>query len=73
MLGLISSIGSTVLTELSFQPLFLLFRVLVDQPQKAVWLFLRNKWKNPSPETRDLSKPSPMGDGGGDGDDGGGW
>lgn len=45
MLGLISSIGSTVLAELSLQPLFLLFRVLVDQPQKAAWLFLQNKWQ----------------------------
>lgn len=54
MLGLISSVGSTVLAELSLQPLFLLFRVLVDQPQKVAWLFLQNKWQQPRVQKQEI-------------------
>lgn len=60
MLGFISSIGSTVLAELSLQPLFLLFRVLVDQPQKAAWLFLQNKWQQPRVQKQEIWASLPL-------------
>lgn len=60
MLGFISSIGSTVLAELSLQPLFLLFRVLVGQPQKAAWLFLQNKWQQPRVQKQEIWASLPL-------------